>query len=438
MWKAKQAVLLFGDIILLYVSLALALFLRYGGDFSSRFGTHIFPFTALFILWLFVFYLADLYRPTIFSTRKKLFRILFQSLLIAGIVSMVLLYLFQGFFQLTPKTNLLMTGIFFFLLDGAFRLLFLHAFSVGSIRVRFFGSSELKTEITNLLNSNPHIGYAFESWSDTPTDSEIQALYRAGKDHENAIAVVTPGLIRNPDVSRKIYGLLSGDVKVVSLVDFYEEIFERAPLELIEPDWFIERVSFRRPFYDLAKRAADVVSALALSLILLPLGILIAIFIPLTSRGPVFYSERRVGKNGEPLMLRKFRSMVDRAWEKGPAWTEVNDSRVTGFGKFLRYTHLDEIPQLLNILAGDISFTGPRPEAATLAEKYRTLPFYDMRHSVKPGLTGWAQINYRPSASLEEAQEKLRYDIFYIKNRSFFLDILIMLRTVKHFFFSHE
>ena len=123
--------------------------------------------------------------------------------------------------------------------------------------------------------------------------------------------------------------------------------------------------------------------------------------------------------------------------EKGPLWTEEKDKRLTFIGKILRYTHLDELPQLFNILKGNISFIGPRPERSELAEMYSSLPHYEIRHIIKPGLTGWAQVNYKPSASLEEAHEKLQYDIYYIKNRSLFLDFLIILKTIKYIFISH-
>ena len=121
----------------------------------------------------------------------------------------------------------------------------------------------------------------------------------------------------------------------------------------------------------------------------------------------------------------------------GPLWTENRDPRLTAIGKILRFTHLDEVPQLWNILKGDLSFTGPRPERTELVEQYKNFPYYEIRHIIKPGLSGWAQINYKPSASLEEAQEKLRYDIFYIKNRSFFLDLVIILKTIRYIFISY-
>jgi lipopolysaccharide/colanic/teichoic acid biosynthesis glycosyltransferase len=122
----------------------------------------------------------------------------------------------------------------------------------------------------------------------------------------------------------------------------------------------------------------------------------------------------------------------------GPYWTTTNDKRITPFGKILRFTHLDEIPQLINIINGDLSFIGPRPERIELAEKYRQFPHYEIRHIIKPGLTGWAQINYRASASLEEAFEKLRYDIYYVKNHSIFLDIMIILKTIRYLFTAYD
>jgi len=177
-----------------------------------------------------------------------------------------------------------------------------------------------------------------------------------------------------------------------------------------------------------------------LFIILLPLSIVIAILIRLSSRGPILFTQKRVGKNGKEFTLYKFRTMRnganDPAWKP---WTEPNDSRITHAGRILRATHLDEIPQLWNIVKGNISFIGPRPERTELANQYGSLPYYDIRHTIKPGLTGWAQINFKPSASLEEAYEKLCYDIYYIKNRSLFLDILITLKTIRHLFsFNHS
>lgn len=439
MWKTKRLFLILGDGILFYAALAGALLARYSpSEFWFRFEAHLFPFSALFILWFFVFYLGDLYRPTTFSTRKRMLRALARALTVSGILSIVLLYLLPNFFQLTPKTNLVLTGLLFFVFGGGFRILFLRMFSLGALKARFLGASAMREKIESYLRSNPHIGYAIDAWTENPTDSDFSELKQAAMRHESVILVVSPDIMKNPAMAKKIYTLLAYDMKIVNAIDFYEEIFEKIPLEIIEPNWFVEHIITRRPLYDAMKRTADIFSALILTLLLLPLGILVLFSILMFSRGPVFYTQRRMGKNGKQFTLYKFRTMVANAEALGPAWTEKNDPRITSVGKFLRSTHLDEIAQLLNILKGDISFTGPRPESVELTEKYSELPYYAMRHAVTPGMTGWAQINYRPSASLEEAYEKLRYDIFYVKNRSFFLDTLIMLRTVKHFFFSHE
>jgi lipopolysaccharide/colanic/teichoic acid biosynthesis glycosyltransferase len=141
-----------------------------------------------------------------------------------------------------------------------------------------------------------------------------------------------------------------------------------------------------------------------------------------------------MGINNQIFTLYKFGTMI---YDRGPLWTEKNDNRLTKLGKFLRYTHLDEIPQLYNIFKGDMSFIGPRAERKELAELYNQLPYYEIRHFIKPGLTGWAQVNYKPSASIKEAEEKLRYDLYYIKNRSLILDCLILIKTIKYLFINH-
>ena len=178
----------------------------------------------------------------------------------------------------------------------------------------------------------------------------------------------------------------------------------------------------------------EVVLGVLFFVVLLPVSIFVGLLTKLTSRGPVIFSQKRIGKNGKVFTLYKFRTM--RHNSKGALWTEKKDRRVTSLGKVLRFTHLDELPQLVNIIRGDISITGPRPERVELVAQYEKLPYYDVRHMIKPGLSGWAQIKFRPSASLEEAYEKLCYDVYYIKNRSLLYDFIIILRTVRYLFTS--
>ena len=168
-----------------------------------------------------------------------------------------------------------------------------------------------------------------------------------------------------------------------------------------------------------------------------PFILVISLLIKIDSRGPVFYKQERVGESGKIFKLLKFRSMVENAEANGPVWAEQDDKRITRVGRRIRKWRLDEIPQMFNVLKGDMSFVGPRPERSFFVEKLRKeIPFYDQRFSVKPGVTGWAQIKYPYGASKEDALEKLKYDLYYIKNLSLLYDLLIIFETIKVVLFA--
>ncbi|HEY3323573.1 MAG TPA: sugar transferase [Planctomycetota bacterium] len=180
------------------------------------------------------------------------------------------------------------------------------------------------------------------------------------------------------------------------------------------------------------KNAIDFIVALLLLIVTLPVTITVAILIKLTSRGPIIYKQQRVGLGGKVFTIYKFRSMCSDAEKDGVRWAATNDSRVTPVGRFMRRARIDELPQLINVLKGDMSMVGPRPERPQFVDQLkRSIPFYDLRHTMRPGLSGWAQVRYRYGSSIEDAQEKLRYDLYYIKNYSLFLDLTILLETTK-------
>ena len=183
---------------------------------------------------------------------------------------------------------------------------------------------------------------------------------------------------------------------------------------------------------NLTKRWLDIASS-ALSLILsLPLCLFVALAIKLDSSGPVFYRQERVGQDGKTFRMLKFRSMRNDAEENGPKWAAINDDRITRVGRFIRKYRLDEIPQMINVLKGDMSFIGPRPERPIFVDKFaKEIPYYPQRHVVRPGISGWAQIRYPYGASKEDALEKLKYDLYYIRHFSIFFDISIILETGK-------
>ena len=179
------------------------------------------------------------------------------------------------------------------------------------------------------------------------------------------------------------------------------------------------------------KRVIDLVVAAFILLLSLPLWPVIALAIKTNSRGPVFYTQKRVGKDEKIFSLIKFRSMIDKAEKLGPKWAEENDDRITSVGKFLRRLHLDELPQLLNVIKGEMSLVGPRPERPQfVAELKKTVPDFGLRHRIKPGITGWAQVNFPYAASLEDSRRKFEYDLYYLENRSLLLDINILWKTM--------
>jgi sugar transferase (PEP-CTERM system associated) len=224
-------------------------------------------------------------------------------------------------------------------------------------------------------------------------------------------------------------------VRFDHLASVYERYTGRIPVEDLRPSWFIFSDGFRKTrLFLAAKRAGDVTGALLALVAFAPLMLIVAAAVRLTSAGPILYRQRRVGQDGRVFTLRKFRSMrVDAEASTGAVWAVPHDDRVTPLGRLLRRSHLDELPQLWNILSGDMSLVGPRPERPEFVrELTRTIPFYGQRHVVKPGLTGWAQVCYPYGASVEDSMRKLQYDLFYIKHMSLPVDAYVLFETVKN------
>lgn len=437
MSPTRKFILLSTDIFALYAALLLTLVLRYGqSEFAMRWQGHLLPFSLIFIAWLLIFDLFDLYRQKSLVNYNALANRLILAVGTSVLASIVLFYLFNSFFELTPKTNLFIFAVVFAVLDYLVRAFFRKVAAARPSPAILIGDSVRTREMAAFLDQNPHAGYRVAEWLHDSVAKDLEGLPARIKETGAYTLIIEPRLARDPQVVKDLYRLLPLGVTIFNFPDFYELMFERVPLEELEESWFIEHVVTRRPFYDRVKRVVDIFLSFFILVALSPLAIVIAFLISLTSPGPAVFRQKRVGRNDREFRLYKFRTMntVTGGADGTPAWTEKNDARITGFGKFLRATHLDEIPQLWNILRGDISFTGPRPERVELAREFASFPYYEIRHVVQPGLTGWAQINYRPSASLEEAHTKLAYDIYYVKNRSFLLDLAIILKTIKYFF----
>jgi len=236
------------------------------------------------------------------------------------------------------------------------------------------------------------------------------------------------------DIYSQLTMLLEKGFAIREYTQVYEEITNRVPVQYVGKDfykYFPFSRSNQNQLYLLYHRLMDITCAiigLVIGICLLPL-ILIGNLI--ANRGPLFYRQERVGKHGDVFSIIKFRTMVTDAEDAGVVWAEKNDTRVTAFGRILRNSRIDEIPQFYNVLKGDMSIIGPRPERPYFVKELsQIIPFYETRHIIKPGLSGWAQVNSRYGSSVEDSLEKLQYDLYYIKHRSFFLDINILVKTV--------
>jgi len=264
-------------------------------------------------------------------------------------------------------------------------------------------------------------------------DREVDLLAAAHKARAGIIVVAISQRRGVLPLQQMIKCKLNG-IEVVDAPTFYEIMQGKLMLEHITPSWIIFSAGFRRTaLVNVYKRGIDICLAVAGILLTAPFFPVIALAIKIDSNGPLFFRQVRVGAGEKPFLLYKFRSMrEDAERDSGAVWAVKNDSRITGVGQFFRNSRIDELPQLFNVLKGDMSFIGPRPERPEFVESLkRDIYYYSKRHTIKPGLTGWAQVRYPYGASVEDAVEKLRYDLYYIKNISVFLDAQIMFETVK-------
>ena len=265
-------------------------------------------------------------------------------------------------------------------------------------------------------------------------EADYPTLIRMAENGTISRVVVRDAAIQqDSDVARALIDLKLRGVQIETVADSFERENRKVWVEGLSPKQLIFGAGFgvSKVYLEL-KRALDVVLAFALLILTAPLMAITAIAIKLDSAGPAIFSQERVGLRGRRFMVHKFRSMrLDAERQTGPMWAKENDDRITRIGAFLRKTRIDELPQLWNVLRGEMSFVGPRPERPYFVELLKEkIPYWDLRHYVKPGITGWAQVMYRYGASVDDAYHKLEYDLYYAKKLSFRLDVLILLKTI--------
>lgn len=433
-----KIILIIGDVFLMYGAILLALAVRYG-DFSFLPGpqTRIFlwHFSFIHLIWLLFLFLLDFYEIPPFKKVFDFFRNLLIFIILAGALGVIYFYL-RPQPIITPKTILILDLLIFSLFLCGWRYIFSRILKLQNFKEKIVmvgAPIGLKDLSPDLLNRN---GYELVASFNSDFGLDFLKLKEIIKKEKVNSVVLGFDFYKDEQRVQQIFQNLPLKLNYIGFANFYENLTKKVPIEMTDEIWFLENLArSERRAEEILKRVFDIFFSFLGLLVTAILFPFVALAIKMDSPGPILYSQKRVGNEEKIFTLYKFRTMIANAEKQGPQWTTPNDARVTQVGKILRKIYLDEFPQFYNILRGDISFVGPRPERPEFVEQLKKeIPYYEIRHLVKPGFTGWAQINYRYGASVEDAKEKLRYDLYYIKNRSFLLDLGIILKTIRIIF----
>jgi sugar transferase (PEP-CTERM system associated) len=447
-------VLLLAEAAVIFGAIVGAVYLRLGMDEAAdelvlRQGYFKAALATLFCLT--AFYLFDLYDFIVMHDRRELVLRLVQAL---GLAWIALAFSFYAFPQL-----MLGRGISLIALPLALTLMvgwrvsihwFLGHPDFGE-RILIVGSGNLAVELAREVLNRPDAGYRIIGFVGTDSDLLGKSLI-----NPRVIGITSQldDIVHREDIDRIVVAMgerrgqlptdqllhlsLTGKVAIEEGASFYERTTGRVSLNMIRPSWLIFSGRGRQArISGITRNVVHWLVALIGTIVSLPIVLVTALLIKLESNGPVFYKQERVGKNGRVFVLTKFRSMRTDAEADGPVWAAKDDDRTTRVGRIIRKIRIDEIPQFWHILKGEMSFVGPRPERPHFVSQLaQEVPYYEQRHLIAPGLTGWAQIKYPYGASVEDARQKLQYDLFYIKNQSLMLDAIILFETIKIILFG--
>ncbi|PIQ67190.1 MAG: hypothetical protein CO184_00570 [Candidatus Zambryskibacteria bacterium CG_4_9_14_3_um_filter_40_16] len=435
--KNEPFLLLIGDIVAFYISLWLMLLVRFS-EFPKQdaFKNHFVPFSILFIVWIAVFFIAGLYEKHTLILKSRIGNIILNSQ-IANIFIAVLFFYLIPYFGITPKTNLFIYLLISFFLVSLWRLHIFPSFEgKNKEKAILIGSGAEIKELEQEVNNNTRYNLQFISSIDLDEigsfDFKEEVLNRI---YSEEVLIVAADF-KNEKVEPllpNLYNLIFSRVRFIDMHKIYEDIFDRIPLSLVKYSWFLENISgSAQKGYDVLKRAMDFVLALLFGVITLILYPLVAFAVKIEDGGPTLFAQERVGQNNKLFKVIKFRSMSVHDSKDGIA----KNPQVTKVGNFLRKTRIDELPQIWNVIRGDLSLIGPRPEIPALVKQYeKEISYYNVRHLIKPGLSGWAQLYHQGhphhKANTEATKKKLSYDLYYIKNRSLVIDLKVALRTIK-------
>jgi sugar transferase (PEP-CTERM system associated) len=452
--NTRTFLLLLAEAAVVFGAIISAVYLRLGTEDSYyelmlRQGFLKAALATLFCLA--AFYLFDLYDFVVMHDRRELVLRLVQAL---GLAWIALALAFYAFPQL-----MLGRGISVIALPLALGLMVSWRISIHWLlghpdfgeKILIVGSGQLAVEVAREMLDRPDAGYRIAGFVGTDPELLGKSLINP---HVIGLTSDLDEVVRRENIDRIVVAMgerrgqlptsellqlsLAGTVNIEEGASFYERVTGRVSLSMIRPSWLIFSSRGRQArISGIARRAVHRLVAFLGGVLSLPIALVTAAVIRLESSGPILYKQERVGKNGRPFKVMKFRSMRVDAEKAGPVWASKNDDRTTRVGKIIRKLRIDEIPQFWNILRGEMDFVGPRPErphfVSQLAEE---IPYYEQRHLIAPGLTGWAQIKYPYGASVEDARQKLQYDLYYIKNQSLMLDAIILFETIKIILFG--
>ncbi len=445
----RQAILFLGDLLVTYIAIFVGLYFwgqKDWLDFSWAFLGQRAPFWFFLLPVLWIIFLIEIYDIRKANRREDVIRGIATAAGISFIIYLII-------FFISDPNSLPRRGVFIFIIAAtiltfAWRLLYIRIFTapVFMRRALMIGAGKAGSTLAAMLRdlqSGPFLLVGYIDDDPEKQGKEINGYKVLGTgemmtglindlDITDLIFAISGEL--KPELFRAILTAAENDIEVTSMPTLYEEVFGRIPIFLLQSDWilrsFIDQ-THTTGVYESVKRLIDVAGSILGLLLLIVLYPLIAFSIIIDSGFPVLYSQMRVGKYGQPYKIFKFRTMYQDAEKDGVARTaSANDTRITRVGKILRKSHIDELPQCWNILIGENSIIGPRAEQIELVNKFQQeLPFYRARLFIRPGLTGWAQINQRYASTVEDTAVKLEYDLYYIKNRNLLLDLTIILRT---------
>ena len=440
-YPIRTLVLLIGDALIVWASFLLGAVYALGPDsyVALNFEGGYYKIFGLTVLVLMCAHGLDLYDTALLNTKRELY---FRLLLLPGELAFILAAVTWVSPNLLLGGNSVTVGLIILavVLIG-WRLVFTWLVQLPILveRVYVLGAGEHAQRVVQGLRHNPQLGVEVASWTgkmEGAMTRESVGAHLMEVVHKQKVRRVILAMPDRRDTMPmpELFELRLQGVKVEEATSWLEKISNKIEVQNLNPSWVVLGEGFRRSTaIMMIRRALSVVFSLIGLILALPLFPLIMLAVYLDSKGPVFYYQDRVGKNGSVFQVVKFRTMrQDAEAANGPQWAVENDPRVTRVGGFLRSLRLDDIPQLWCVFKGDMALVGPRPERPEFVELLsKDIPYYSVRHMVRPGLTGWAQVKYKHVSTVEDAREELQYDLFYIKNASIGLDLLIVFQTIK-------